>query len=189
MKLYYASPSRAGHVRWLLEELRVPYDLVRVDMAAGDHKFPEHLARHPLGKVPVLEDGQVTLFETGAICMYLADKYEEKGLAPRIGHSARGPYLQWMFFASTELEPPLVQFQQTPTEELKEAFYARARVLAFALADRDYLLGDGFSAADVVVGSALGWARHFGLLDPFPRLIEYGRQVGGRPAARRARAD
>ncbi len=189
MKLYYATPSRAGHVRWLLEELGVPYDLVRLDFEAEQQKLPEHLARHPLGKVPVLEDGDVTLFETGAICLYLADKYAEKGLAPPIGHASRAPYLQWIFFAAAELEPPLVQFGKTPIDELKEAFLERARVLSEALAERAYLLGDDFSAADVMVGSTLGWARHFGLLEGFPRLIEYGRLVGARPAARRARAD
>jgi len=189
MKLYYATPSRAMHVRWLLEELHVPYELVRIDLTADEQKTPEHLARHPLGKVPVLEDGDITLFETGAICVYLADKYEQKGLAPRVGHRSRGRYLQWMFFAATELEPPLVQYQKTPTDELKEQFYTRARVISDALENRDFMLGDGFSAADVVVGSALGWAKHFGILEEFPRLIHYGRQVGSRPAARRARAD
>jgi glutathione S-transferase len=194
MILYYAPHTRAARPRWLLEELEVPYELARVDLKAGEQHAPAYLALHPLGLVPVLRDGDATIFESGAICTYLADKHLDKGLAPPLDSPLRGPYLQWMFFAQTTLEPPLIEYHFQGKDDSARAAAARAqfaraaKVVADAVEGRSFLVGDRFSAADVMVGGALGWARGFGLLDD-PILVEYGRAVGGRPAARRARAD
>jgi len=186
MRLYYAPRTRATHVRWLLEELAVDYELVRVDTAAKD---PSYLAIHPLGKVPALVDGDVAMFETTAICLYLADRFADRGLAPAVDAPERAAYLQWMVFAATELDPPLARYWRRENPDDAGAFHTRGRLLAAALAGRDYLLGDRFTAADVLIGGALGWARGFGLLGEHPALVEYGRRVGSRPAAKRARAD
>src|SRR5512147_361256 len=108
MKLYYIATTRAVRPRWLLEEMGVPYELIYVTMAMTQQ--PEYRQLHPHGKVPVLVDGDVTIFESAAICAYLADKYPEKGLALLPGTSARGYYYQWLFYASLTLEPPVEQF-------------------------------------------------------------------------------
>lgn len=191
--LYYAPATRAGRPRWLLEELAVPYHLHRVDYTAGEQKQDAYKAIHPLGKLPALRDGDMVMFESGAICMYLADKFADRGLAPPIGSPLRGPYLQWMFFVGAELESGIIDFYKARDDDGKqvarEHFQRRAQVVSDALTGRDYMLGAEFSAADVMVGAVLGWARGAGLLDGWPVLLDYGRRVGGRPAARRARAD
>ena len=111
MKLYSNPFSRGTRPRWLLEELGVPYALVHVDMKAGAHKEPGYRAIHPLGRVPALveEDGR-TVIESGAICLYLADKYIDRGLAPAFGSPARGAYYQWAFYAYATLEAPVTQY-------------------------------------------------------------------------------
>jgi len=191
--LYYAPFTRAGRPRWLLEELGVPYQLERIDMTAGAHKRPEYLAIHPLGKLPAMRDGDTVILESGAMCVYLADKFADRGLAPPLDSPLRGPYLQWMFFAGGELDRGVVDWYLTRDEELRAAarrhFEPRARMVSDALAGKTYLLGDQFGAADVMIGAVLGWARGAGFLDQWPVLLDYGRRVGGRPAAKRARAD
>jgi glutathione S-transferase len=201
MKLYYVPQTRAGRARWMLEELEVPHELVRVDVAAKQHKSPDHLRIHPLGHVPALVDGELTMFESAAIVAYLADKFPEKRLAPPPGSPPRGLYYQWLFYAMTELEPHCSMItRHTPrlpeperipaiVEVAQAAFHANAVALEQALADgRQFLLGE-FSAVDVVVGGVLAWARALGLLAPHPSLEEYSKRLAGRPAARRARAD
>lgn len=192
--LSYASNSRAGRVRWLLEELGVPYELQRVTLYAPEMATPEYRALHPLGKVPALSIDGKTMIESGAMLVYLADRFADRGLAPAIDAPERAAYLQWIFFTAAQLEPPLDHIYQHEDPAAKAAgaaeFHAAARVVASAFADgRDFLLGDRFSAADVSVGSVLGWARILGLLAEHPTLVEYGRRVGGRPAARTSRAD
>ena len=108
MRLYYVPRTRAGRPRWVLEELGIPYELVRLDPARGETRSPEHLSRQPLGHVPALEDEGGLLFESAAICLYLAEKYPEKGLVPPPGSRGRGLTYQWLFYAMTELEPPCV---------------------------------------------------------------------------------
>ncbi|MEZ4302554.1 MAG: glutathione S-transferase N-terminal domain-containing protein, partial [Polyangiaceae bacterium] len=105
MKLYFAPRTRATRPRWLLEQLGEPYELVNVDLEKGEHKQLPYLRIHPLGRVPALVDGDAVIFESIAICMYLADKYPEKKLAPPVGTPERGQYYQWMLFAASELEP------------------------------------------------------------------------------------
>lgn len=192
--LYYAPLTRAGRVRWLLEELEVPYELRRVDFAGGEHRRPEFGAIHPLHKLPVLEIDGRRVLESGAMCVWLADRFAERGLAPALDAPERPAYLQWFFFASAHLEPPLLEAFRARDDatraRARETFSAAARVVEAALADgRPFLLGDRFAACDVAVGEVTGWARAMGALEAHPALLEYGRRAGGRPAAKRARAD
>lgn len=193
--LLYTPNTRAGRVRWLLEELAVPYELKRVESAPGQPRSAEHLEIHPLGKVPALVvDGQ-PMIESGAMLVYLADRYFDRGLAPAVDAPERCAYLQWIFFVVTTLEPPLVDmFFKGGDDAIKARgladFDAAAQVVAAKLADgRPFLLGTEFSTADIALGSILGWARVLGVLANHPVLIEYGRRVGARPAAKAARAD
>jgi glutathione S-transferase len=170
-------------------------------MSKQEHKAPEYLKIHPHGVVPALVDGEVSLIESSAICMYLADKYPEKRLAPPLNSPARGRYYQWMVYTIATLEPPLVQIflntvmypeeKRSPAavEEAKAAFAEVAGVLSAALAGRPYLLGAEFSAADVMIGSTLGWAQMMGQLGDQPGLQDYVKRLSERPASQRAAAD
>ena len=197
MKLYHFPETRGTRPRWMLEELGVPYEVVRVDMEANQHLTPGHLARHPLGRIPVLEDGDLTFFESSAMCMHLADKYPEKGLAPKPGTAERALYYQWFCFAMTEIEPYLTELS-THTWELPEAqripdvipyakkrFSVAAKALDERLQGKTYALGERFSAVDVVLGCLLSWAFRCELLFPFPTLMAYRERVLARPAAQK----
>lgn len=201
MKLYYVPMSRAGRPRWLLEELGVPYELVRLDVAAGANRQPEYLAINPLGHVPTLVDGKTVIYESLAICLYLADKYPERELAPPASSPARGPYLQWAVFSMVTLEQAVEQYYEhtvhLPNAErvalrataARRHFDEAARVITAALGGREYLVGDHFTVADLMVGSVLAWGRSLGLLAEHSALEVYGKRLATRPAARRARAD
>lgn len=201
MKLYHAARTRSVRPRWLLEEMGVPYELVRLDMSKGEHKQPSYLAVHPHGAVPALQDGELSMYESAAICMYLADKYPDRKLCPPPGTAARGMYYQWVVYSIATLEPPLIQiFQHTimlpedkrspqAAEEAKKDFAAVARVLSDALSGKQFLLGDTFSAADVMIGSTLAWAAMLGLLSDFPVLQDYVARLTQRPAYQKAVAD
>ena len=201
MKLYYAPQTRAVRPRWLLEEIGAPYTLVRLDMSKGEHKMPEYVKIHPHGAVPALVDGDVTMFESAAICAYLADKFAEKRLAPPVGSPARGPYYQWLIYSMATLEPPVLQvFSHTvmlpeaersaaAAEEGRAKFGQIADVLTQALEGKSFLLGEQFSAADVMIGSTLIWGQMLGLLNDYPVLAAYVGRLAGRPAFQRAHAD
>lgn len=200
MKLYFARRTRATRPRWLLEELGVPYEKINLELTKGEHKTAEYLAVHPLGAVPALVDGDVTLIESIAICMYLADKYLERGLAPAHGTAARAHYYQWMLFAAATLEPAVAEYAShtsyLPESERRPAvaeaarvrFLAAAEVLSRALGDRSALVGQQFGAADVIVGSILLWAGSMGLLAQHPTLEAYTKALRARPAWARAQA-
>jgi glutathione S-transferase len=201
MRLYYAPQTRAVRPRWLLEELGAPYELVRLDITKGEHKRAEYLKIHPHGAVPALVDDEVTMFESGAICLYLADKYPEKRMAPPLGMPTRALYDQWMIYSVATLEIPLEKIllhgfflpeaERKPAilAEGKQGLAAIAKVLAPILAGRTYLLGDHFSAADVMMGSGLAWMRTMGELQGFPDVEAYAARVAARPAYQRAQAD
>ena len=202
MKLYYATQSRAVRPRWLLEEAGVPYDLVHLSIDAGDTKKPEYLALNPNGTVPTLVDGDLTLFESAAICQYLADKFPEKKLAPPLGTPARGLYYQWIHYAMAELEPPAITIflhtvRKPEAERLPqlvtEARAQLARVLGVvdrALAGREWILGSQFGAADVLIGTTLGWCRMMSLLgSDLKHIPGYLERCAARPAFQRAMAD
>ena len=202
LTLFHSAQSRSVRPRWLLEELGVPYDVKRLNLQSGDQKTPEYLKINPNGAVPALVDGDVKLFESAAICEYLADKFPEKGLAPRVGTAARGYYYQWIHFAMSGLEPPLLTiFLHTvmkPEGERIPQLVAPAReqlkaalgVLEQALTGRTVLVGDDLTAADVLVGSTLAWAQMLGLIDAStPAIAAYMGRLMGRPAFQRAMAD
>jgi len=198
MKLYHAPQSRSVRPRWLLEELGVPYDVVQLSTTDGSTKTPEHMKRHPHGAVPVLEDDGLTMFESAAICLYLADKYPEKKLAPAVGSKERAPYYQWVVYTMATIEPPIldvflntVQLPEAErsakvAEEGRKNFKDVAATLSKALEGKKYLLGDQFSAADVMVGSTLAWGSFMGLLEGLPVLQQYVARLNERPAAQRA---
>lgn len=200
MKLYHSPRSRSVRPRWLLEELGVPYELVTLDLASGEHKQPRYLRIHPHGVVPALEDGEVTVFESTAICLYLADKFPDKHLAPPVRTAARALYYQWMVYSVATLEPPVMQvFMHTvllPDEQRSAAaaqeglrkFAEVAGVLTQALGTQPYMLGAPFSAADVMIGSTLAWGSFMGLLNDHPELQAYVKRLSERPAYQRAQA-
>lgn len=205
MKLYYIATTRAVRPRWLLEEMGLPYELIRVTMPMTMQ--PEYSQLHPHGKVPVLVDGDVTIFESAAICAYLAEHYPEKGLAPQPLSAARGYYYQWLFYASLTLEPPVEQFmfqvlpnlpekllplkQQTHVsqQEALEWFEKVCSPLNAVLKENDYLVENRFSAADVVTGGVLLWALRLGMLKEDNPVKTYMTKLMERPAFARADED
>jgi len=201
MKLYYSQFTRSGRVRWLLEELGAPHELVRLSLRAGEHRSLEYLAIHPHGSVPALVDGDLTLTESSAIVLHLADKYPDARMAPALGSDARGEYYRWIVYVPATVDPVLetitMQTRFLPEARRDPAVLAAARekfatiagVLTRALAGRPFIVGEGFTAADVVVGSALGWARFIGALDDHPQLVAYLEALQQRPAYQRAHAD
>ena len=200
LKLYHSAQSRSTRPRWLLEELGEPYELVRIDLGKQEHKTSQYLQIHPHGTVPALVDGDLALMESGAICAYLADRFPAKRLAPPAGTRERGPYYQWMFYAAVTLEPPVLQvFMHTVrlpeaersaalAEQGRTAFAQIAEVITKSLGRKPFLLGDQFSAADVMIGSTLAWGSFMGLLEGYPVLQEYVQRLTPRPAYQRAQS-
>jgi glutathione S-transferase len=201
LKLYHSAQSRSTRPRWLLEEIGAPYELVRVDISKQEHKTPEYRQIHPHGVVPALVDGDLTLMESAAICAYLADKFPAARLAPPVGTAERGRYYQWMFYAMATQEPPVLQAfmhtvrlpegerSATVAEQARSSFAEVADVIANGLAGRPFLLGEQFSAADVMIGSTLAWSQFMGLLNGRQALLEYVQRLSSRPAFQRANAD
>jgi glutathione S-transferase len=196
-RLYYMPRTRSSRVLWLLEEIGAPYDLTEIKGA--ERRSEEHLRRHPLGRVPALEleDG-TTMFESAAICLELADLNPGAGLIGPVGSTARGLVYQWVVFAVSELEGPLFRWMRELGEGVsgeglsdspaRERFAAAADAIQSALADRDWLVDDRFSVADVMCGSVLQGANGRGLLKPWPGLEAYVQRGEARPAYARAAA-
>jgi len=200
VKLYYAPRTRASRPRWLLEELGIPYELVRLDSSRKETRTPEHLARHPLGHVPVLEDDGIRIFESMAICLWLAERHAEKGLIAPPASAERAETYQWLFFAATELEPhlsalsaqarrPEPERDAARVDEARRQFQAAAEVIERRLAGRAFLVGDSFSVADVVLGAVLLWARSLTGLEGLPETAAYLARLKERPAWRRSIKD
>ncbi|GMU01332.1 glutathione S-transferase family protein [Corallococcus caeni] len=198
MKLYFAPRTRAVRPRWLLEELGVPYELVRVDLSQQENTAPAYLAVHPLGELPTLVDGDVTLLESLSSCLHLADRFPEKHLAPPVGSAERGPYYGWMVFAELTLDPVVMAFyrdvqapaEREPSDAAVEKHRARLTavldVIQRGLGGREFLVGGTFTAADVVMASILHLANTLLLLGGHPELVAYVRRHSQRPAVRRA---
>lgn len=193
MKLFWHPRTRAARVVWLLEESGLAYERVHVDIrdraAAPD---PAFLVASPMRKVPALEDGEVRMADSAAIGLYLADRYPQCGLAPALDDPRRGQYLYWMVFAPAVVEPALGEkFMGTRPNRFSAGwgdFDAMLEVLTAGVSPGPWLLGERFSAADVLAGSCVHFMDDLGLLPKDAALDAYLERCKARPAFQRAMA-
>ncbi len=191
LELFHIGPSRSSSVHWLLEEIGEPFELHLVP--PGGTRAPEYLAVNPMGKVPTLRHGKVFITEAPAICLYLADAFPKAGLAPAVGEPGRGPYLQWMVFSTACLEPALIDAMlQRPAGPPNALGWGSLEqtlaTLETTLAAGPYLLGERFSAADVMIGSELIWGMAIGQIDKRDAFTAYSERLQARPAQAKAMA-
>ncbi|HTV26919.1 MAG TPA: glutathione S-transferase family protein [Xanthobacteraceae bacterium] len=190
----YTNPMSRGRIaRWMLEEVGQPYRIEVLDYATS-MKAPAYLAINPMGKVPALRHGDVVVTEVAAICAYLADAFPQAKLAPPPGDRRRGPYYRWLFFAAGPVEAAISNKALgfvVPQERERMMGYGRIEhvmsALETALSRSDYLAGDDFTAADLYVGSALGFGMMFGTVEKRPAFERYWQRVSARPACKRAK--
>jgi len=198
LKLHFAPNSRASRIVWLLEELGLPYELNKMAFHPKDLKSDEHRNRHPLGRVPVLEDGDITLYESGAIVEYILARHKNGGLKPDIDAATYPAYLQWFHYCEGMVMPPVntivVQTILLPPERRDENALGQAKRLLSkslqpvdeALAGKDYLIGD-FSGADIMLGHACFMSNRLGCVgDQLVHLKAYVERVAARPAFHKA---
>lgn len=191
--LFHSPHTRSTGALILLEELGAPYDLHVLNMKAGEQRQPAYLAVNPMGKVPAVRHGDAIVTEQVAVYLYLADLFPEAGLAPQIGDPLRGPYLRWMAFYAACFEPAVVdRFRKSePGPQTMSPYGDYDTMLGTVvaqLAKGPYLLGERFSAADVLWGTALGWTTMFDLVPKLPEIMDYVNRIGSRPAAARIQA-
>ena len=194
LTLYHAVPSRSATVRWMLEEVGEPYDVHLLKLSEGDQQKPEYLAVNPQGKVPALKHKGVVITEVAAICAYLADAFPQAKLAIPIGDTRRGVYFQWLFFGPSCMEPAITD-RAFPRKEMPRGAAvgyrdadALADILAKAVEKGPYLMGEQFTAADVVVGAGIRWGTMFKLFPDRDTFKPYVARLAQRPAVQRAEA-
>jgi glutathione S-transferase len=175
LKLYGGTRSRASIVQWYLEELKVPYEFVKLDMQAGEHLQPDYLTINPIGKVPAIADGDLRLWESGAILLYLADKYGKTALSPE----ERAIFAQWTLFANATLGPGIFG-EANRDKELPRLLTPLNDIFA----RQPFLLGDEFTVADVAVGSILTYIPIMLKLDlsAYPAVLQYMTRISERSA-------
>ena len=192
--MHFAPNSRAGRIVWLLEELGLPYEINKMAFHPRDLKSDEHRARHPLGRVPVLDDGDISIFESGAIVEYVLERHRNGGLKPAVDDSRFPDYLQWFHYCEGMVMPPIntivVQTLLLPEDRRDATALGQAQRLLTralgpvdeALAGNDYLIGD-FSGADIMLGHASFMANRLGgVSDEMTDLKSYVERIAARPA-------
>jgi glutathione S-transferase len=189
--VFYHNPmSRARMVHWMLEEVGAPYRIEFVDLQKGEQKKPAFLAVNPMGKLPAITHRGTVITETGAICAYLADAFPAAALAPRLDEPLRGSYLRWMFFGACVDAALIDRMLSRPTPERTSAMgYGRYEdvvdTLEKAITPGPYILHDRFSAADVYIGSQIGFGMMTKSLEPRPSFQSYLSRISQRPAYKR----
>jgi glutathione S-transferase len=191
--IFYTNPMSRGRIaRWMLEEVGEPYETVLLEYGTS-MKAPEYLAVNPMGKVPAFRHGAEIVTETAAICAYLADMFPDKGLAPPPGNPRRGHYYRWLFFAAGPVEAAVTAKALgllAPEDKKGMAGYGSfddaIACLETALEPGPFICGDQFTAADVYVGSQIGWGLQFGTMPRRPAFEAYVARLRERPAAQRA---
>jgi glutathione S-transferase len=190
----YTNPQSRGRIaRWMLEEVGQPYRVEVLDYATS-MKAPAYLAINPMGKVPALRHGTAVVTETPAICAYLADAFPQAGLAPPPGDRMRAPYYRWLFFAAGPAEAAVSNKAAgfvVPPERERMMGYGRIELvldtLESGVRQSDYLAGNAFTAADLYVGSHLGFGMMFGMIEKRPAFERYWQRLSARPACLRAK--
>src|SRR5271169_3342618 len=194
LTLYHAQQSRSATALWMLEEIGEPYKLEVRRFDDGSLRTPEYLAINPMGKVPALKHGDAVITEAAAICCYLADAFPQAGLNIPIDDPRRGPYLKWLFFGPGAIEPAIMdrtfpRSGEAPRGALPYGdFETTMNVVAGAVTPGPFLMGDRFTAADVVIGAGLRWGTAFKLIPERKEFTDYIARVADRPAAKRAQA-
>ncbi len=189
--VFYTNPmSRGRIVRWMLEELGIAYHTELLELGSA-MKAPDYLAINPMGKVPAVVHGDQVLTETAAICVYLADAFPDAGLAPPIAQ--RGDYYRWLFFAAGPFEAAIANRGlgfEVPQENQRSIGYGSFDLVVDTLerivASRPFIAGESFSAADVYVGSQIGFGLQFGMIDKRPGFAGYWERLSMRDAYLRA---
>ena len=195
MKLYFAPNSRAVRVAWLLEELELPYEVQKFTLGAREMREAPYLAKHPMGRVPALEDGEITLFESGAIVQYILAKYGSGRFVPEMQTAEFAAYLQWFHYAEGMIMPPMntyvVETILLPPERRTEINVKRSVKLLgqmltavnTQLGDRNFLVGSDITAADFMTGHAVIMSQRFGIdMTATPNLLPYVERLSTRPA-------
>jgi glutathione S-transferase len=188
--VYHHPFSRAATTVWMLEEVGVPYELRFVDIMKGAQKSPELSALNPMGKIPILTDGDAVVSESAAIGLYLADAHAYGRLAPKVDDPKRGTYLRWSLFAPSVIEPGAAS--KHSKVEFREGsvgwgnYEAMVSSVEKAIDGRDYILGREFSMADVIFGGTVRFMLMFKMLEPRPAFTSYVERLFARPAAKRA---
>jgi glutathione S-transferase len=188
---HHAPMSRSNIVHWMLEELGIPYELHAISLERGDHKKPDYLAINPMGKVPAITHQGITITEAAAICAYLADEFPAAKLAVPVGSAQRGLYLKWLFFSPSCLEQAMIdRAHDRPPVPARASSYGDygtvMETVAQAVAGGPYLLGQHFTAADVVLGSCLQYGT---MIKALPERREFSAYLGRlrqRPALQRS---
>jgi glutathione S-transferase len=194
LTLYHATPSRSSIALWMLEEVGEPYDIKLLDLAKGDQQKPDYRAINPMGKVPALKHGDAVITESAAICTYLADAFPRAELSVPVGDARRGVYLKWLFFGPGVLEPAVTDRAFPRKEEPRASvlgygdFERVMDVLSKAVTPGPFLMGEQFTAADVVIGANLRWGMMFKLIPERKELADYVARFKDRPAMKRAEA-
>ncbi|HRN84078.1 MAG TPA: glutathione S-transferase family protein [Hyphomicrobium sp.] len=192
LTLYHNPQSRSTTVHYMLHEIGVPFDIVPIDLKAGEQKSAEFLKINPMGKIPVLIDGDRIITETPAIVAYLADRYPDAGLAPAIDDPDRAAYLRWLFFYGSCFEPACIDkalSRETPSSMGGWGTPDDVlRTLAGALKPGPWLLGERFTAADVMMASGVAYMLGFKILPDWPEFVDYAARIEARPARQAAKA-
>lgn len=190
---FYTNPMSRGRIaRWMLEEVGQPYETIVLEYGTT-MKAPEYLAINPMGKVPAIKHDDTIVTECAAVCAYLADAFPQAGLAPAPTDKMRGPYYRWLFFAAGPVEAATTNASLGITADADRkqmvgygSHTEVLNVLEKAVSQNEYLLGGRFSAADVYLGSHIGWGMQFGSMEKRPAFVDYVARLHRRDAAIRA---
>jgi glutathione S-transferase len=189
MKLFWAPQTRAQRAIWMLEEAGIEFEMERVELGSESHS-DEFLAASPMGKVPAIVDGDVSMSESAAICLYVADRYAMGSLAPAIDHTDRGKYLYWILYTPAVIEPAMSEkFNQVEPNRRRNGwgdFDTMIQTWDDALDGKDWIVGDKFTAADVMLGTSAIFLRMFEMLPETRNLGAYADRCMARPANQRA---
>jgi glutathione S-transferase len=186
---FYTNPFSRGRIaHWMLEEVGAPYKIELLDFERGEHKLPAFLTLNPMGKVPAIVHRGVVVTEGAAICSYLADAFPSAKLAPQPSEPARGTYFRWLFFAAGCIEAASIDKANPRAAEVRPSALGYGtypdvmNAIENAISPGPYILGDRFTAADVYLGSQLGWGLMTKSIEPRPAFLEYVQRLGKRPA-------